>query len=191
MVILPSKIYNNPNDLRDIMEKYIKSCKVYNQIKLRSDGCDILEDISTLDGKSSFIWIKAPSVAGFCNFAGINRLTYYNYKKRQGYDEVCEEFELLCDEADMDCQYSKEAQNGARWRLQLRGYETEKEKQERLALEQAIKIKQEKHEADMKLADVKNKLLEIQLERAKNNGEVDPLITQLIKDIGWGGDSGQ
>ena len=91
------------------MEKYIKSCKVYNQVKLRSDGCDILEDISTLDGKSSFIWIKAPSVAGLCNFAGISRLTYYNYRKLQGFDEVCEEFELICDEADMDCQYSKEA----------------------------------------------------------------------------------
>ena len=30
------------------------------------------------------------------------------------------------------------------------------------------------------------KLLEIQLDKAKNTGEVDPLITQLIKNIGWG-----
>ena len=86
----------------------------------------------------------------------------------------------------MDCQYNRDAQRGAQWRLQLRGYETDKEREERLTLEQAREIKREKHQAEMKTLEIKNKLLEIQLDKAKNTGEVDPLITQLIKNIGWG-----
>ena len=182
-----NKKYTNPADLQDVMNKYINSCKVRSTVKLRDpEAGDYLEDIVTIAGSGAFIWIKAPSVNGFCNFAQISRQTYYNYRNQAGYDEVCQEFESICDEADMDCQYNRDAQRGAQWRLQLRGYETDKEREERLTLEQAREIKREKHQAEMKTLEIKNKLLEIQLDKAKNTGEVDPLITQLIKNIGWG-----
>lgn len=182
-----NKIYNNPADLQDVMEKYIASCKVRSTVKLRDpEAGDYLEDIITVAGSAAVVWIKAPSVNGFCNFAQISRQTYYNYRNQAGYDEVCQEFESICDEADMDSQYNRDAQRGAQWRLQLRGYETDKEREERLTLEQAREIKKVKHEAEMKTLEIKNKLLEIQLDKAKNTGEVDPLITQLIKNIGWG-----
>lgn len=184
------KIYATPADLQEVMNKYIKSCKIKNSIKLRDPEIgEYLEDITDLNNNISYTWIKAPSVYGFCNFAEISRGTYYIYRGIAGYKDICEEFESICDEADMDCQYNKNAQRGAQWRLQLRGYETEKEKEERLALEQARKQKEIKHNLEVQTISIKNKLLEIQLEKAKNTGEVDPLINQLIKDMGWVSDS--
>lgn len=184
-----AKTYISLVNLAKAMDEYINSCRIKSQVRLRCEGSDYMEDIKDLNGKVSYTWIKAPSVAGLCLYANIDRKTYYKYRKLPGYNDVCRQFERACDEADMDCQYNKESSNGARWRLQLRGYETDKEKQERLVLEQALKMRQEKHDAEMRTINIKNRLLELQLDKAKNTGEVDPLITQLIQEIGWGGDN--
>lgn len=184
---MPKKLYNVPSELDAEMKKYINTCKIKNQIKMRdSEGDDYLADISDLNGTASVIWIKAPSVNGFCNYANISRQSYYaNYRKKPGFDEVCQDFESICDEADMDCQYNKNAQVGAKWRLQLRGYETSAEKIERQLLLDARRQREEEHKKKMEAIEIKNRLLSIQVEKAKNDGEVDPLINQLISDIGW------
>lgn len=180
-------VFNSVADMESAFNIYLNSCKIENTVKMKDgDGCDYLENIVDLNGKNVFTWIKAPSVWGFCVFADIRVNDYYAIRQKKGFKEACKKFENACDAADIDCLYSRESQAGAKWRLQLRGFETDKEKEERLTLKEAREQKKQKHEMDMKSMEIKNKLLEIQLENAKNKGEVDPLITQLIKDINWG-----
>ena len=187
-----SKKYTTPSDFQSVMDQYINSCKIANTIKLKdSETGEYLEEIKTMDGKTSTLWVKAPSVYGFCNFAQISRNDYYSkYRKDKAFEEICREFEQKCDEADMDCQYNRDAQKGAQWRLQLRGFKTDQEKEELAAFKEARQAKKLKSAQELETIKLKNKLIRLQIQKLESGDNVDPLITQLIKDMGIGGQSG-
>lgn len=182
--------FSTPDEMKECMIRYLNSLRTYKTEKLRdSNAGDYLEKIADLNDKPMPIWIKAPSCMGFADFAGFNIKTYKKWRERPGYDEVCQWFEEQLDIADHECLYDRDKMQGARFRLTLRNQLTPTERQ-KMEIEKSLansKISQDEKKG--KTIDLKNKLLELQIQKMEENGQVDPEITKLIKEININGES--
>jgi hypothetical protein len=182
-----ARLFNNPGELEGYMERYIASCQGYNVVKLRDgEGGDYLETLRDLNNDKAKVWLKAPSIHGFCNYLGINRQTYYNYEKKPGFCDVIHRFEEILDEANVDSLYRKESSNGAQFYLKLRGYETPLDKANREIKEQALETAKVTDAEKLKAIELKNELLKLQIDKLKDTGELDPAISKLINAMGLG-----
>lgn len=77
------KAYKKPAELIKKLYEYLESCENRQVVRYTKDGEELVTS-------------KAPiTVEGFCAFAGITKQTFYDYRKKQGFFEVIEQFRQI------------------------------------------------------------------------------------------------
>lgn len=107
------------------------------------------------NGYTVRVWLRPPSIAGLMRFLGIRRReTWAEYKRRPGYDEVCEDASLVIEEYNIERSYEKDSARGAIFNLQANyGYS---EKHEVEVGEKTREVMQEGASLSEKLAAIRS-----------------------------------